>query len=375
MTLLLASIAYAQSTANVQHFWPTGGAQGFATVPSARQLRAMGGGVDVYGNYAHRPLQRSIVTDQGLVRDVGAIDSLFAAHVRAAFGITEWLELAADTPLLQVASTDQAIIDFGGAHHILATGDVAISASLRPLSEDTFGVAIAPFVTLPTGTKGAFLSYGEPTFGGRLILSKTLGQVHLAGTAGYRMVPTGGYLDGTFGVDDEVLYAGGLGFTVLPDRVRINLELTGSQVVGQARELALESTVKDALHAPLELLGDVRVDLPSGVGIVFGGGPGLSPAVGTPAFRAFLGLGWHTPADRDIDRDGLLDRFDGCPEQPEDFDGFEDDDGCPDRDNDADGVPDRSDRCPMDPRGPRRLPGCRWVSGSRQRQRRGARPR
>ncbi|MBN2188896.1 MAG: OmpA family protein, partial [Chitinispirillaceae bacterium] len=55
------------------------------------------------------------------------------------------------------------------------------------------------------------------------------------------------------------------------------------------------------------------------------------------------------PPDRDRDRDGVPDSFDGCPDVPEDRDGFEDGDGCPDHDNDADRVPDAVDRCPNDP--------------------------
>ena len=50
--------------------------------------------------------------------------------------------------------------------------------------------------------------------------------------------------------------------------------------------------------------------------------------------------------DADSDNDGILDRDDRCPTDPEDKDGFKDDDGCPDRDNDADGVPDATDKCP-----------------------------
>lgn len=52
------------------------------------------------------------------------------------------------------------------------------------------------------------------------------------------------------------------------------------------------------------------------------------------------------PTPKDKDGDGLLDEQDKCPNDPEDFDGFEDADGCPDKDNDADGVPDDSDLCP-----------------------------
>jgi outer membrane protein OmpA-like peptidoglycan-associated protein len=59
----------------------------------------------------------------------------------------------------------------------------------------------------------------------------------------------------------------------------------------------------------------------------------------------------------DKDGDGILDDVDQCPEQPEDLDGFEDEDGCPDPDNDQDGVFDTEDLCPNTP-GPVENQGC-----------------
>lgn len=53
-------------------------------------------------------------------------------------------------------------------------------------------------------------------------------------------------------------------------------------------------------------------------------------------------------AGPDTDGDGILDENDECPDQPEDFDQFEDEDGCPDPDNDGDGIPDVDDLCPLD---------------------------
>ena len=44
------------------------------------------------------------------------------------------------------------------------------------------------------------------------------------------------------------------------------------------------------------------------------------------------------PSIGDRDGDGYDDGVDKCPDDPEDFDSFEDDDGCPDKDNDKDGV-------------------------------------
>jgi outer membrane protein OmpA-like peptidoglycan-associated protein len=49
---------------------------------------------------------------------------------------------------------------------------------------------------------------------------------------------------------------------------------------------------------------------------------------------------------RDSDKDGVSDKEDACPDQPEDVDGKDDKDGCPDLDNDGDGLPDKDDTCP-----------------------------
>jgi outer membrane protein OmpA-like peptidoglycan-associated protein len=54
------------------------------------------------------------------------------------------------------------------------------------------------------------------------------------------------------------------------------------------------------------------------------------------------------PKPGDKDGDGLTDDVDKCPDEPEDKDGFQDEDGCPDPDNDFDGIPDKDDKCPME---------------------------
>ena len=54
------------------------------------------------------------------------------------------------------------------------------------------------------------------------------------------------------------------------------------------------------------------------------------------------------PDDPDTDMDGIPDSVDQCVLDPEDKDGYLDDDGCPDIDNDADGIVDTKDKCPND---------------------------
>lgn len=55
------------------------------------------------------------------------------------------------------------------------------------------------------------------------------------------------------------------------------------------------------------------------------------------------------PPVLDTDGDGYMDDVDMCVSDAEDFDGFEDRDGCPDLDNDGDGIADKNDACPGNP--------------------------
>jgi len=58
------------------------------------------------------------------------------------------------------------------------------------------------------------------------------------------------------------------------------------------------------------------------------------------------------PEDSDIDGDGVPDSLDSCVVEPEDKDGYLDEDGCPDPDNDLDTVLDATDKCPLEAEDP-----------------------
>ena len=54
------------------------------------------------------------------------------------------------------------------------------------------------------------------------------------------------------------------------------------------------------------------------------------------------------PKPGDRDGDGYLDNVDKCPDEPENYQGYQDEDGCPDDpDSDGDGIPDSADACEL----------------------------
>jgi outer membrane protein OmpA-like peptidoglycan-associated protein len=104
----------------------------------------------------------------------------------------------------------------------------------------------------------------------------------------------------------------------------------------------------DALRPSNEVTGGIKLFVDRNSYFMLGGGPRYTPGFEGADLRAFVGF-IYEPSIGDRDGDGYKDDVDKCPDEPEDFDGFKDDDGCPDPDNDNDGIPDVDDRCPNEP--------------------------
>ena len=95
-----------------------------------------------------------------------------------------------------------------------------------------------------------------------------------------------------------------------------------------------------------EFVGGIKLFIEQNSYFMMGGGA-RAFSTGFQAADARLILGFvFEPSIGDRDGDGLKDDEDQCPDEAEDFDGFEDSDGCPEPDNDQDGIPDDEDRCP-----------------------------
>ena len=146
-------------------------------------------------------------------------------------------------------------------------------------------------------------------------------------------------------VGNEVPFGLGVAYAIAVQKFEVVGELTG------AYELAGSN------YQPLEAIGGVKLYLARNSFLALGAGAGLDQSKGAnPDVRAFISIVFE-PNIGDRDGDGIKDDVDKCPDEPEDFDGFQDADGCPEPDNDQDGVPDVDDKCPNVP-GPASNDGC-----------------
>ena len=101
---------------------------------------------------------------------------------------------------------------------------------------------------------------------------------------------------------------------------------------GLGAEFSLLEGLSIGPFAKFMFFGQRPVDLSAHSLLLFG----LTITIGAPQ---------TTPAEADYDGDGIKGDDDKCVDEAEDFDKFEDTDGCPETDNDKDGLEDAKDQC------------------------------
>lgn len=132
-------------------------------------------------------------------------------------------------------------------------------------------------------------------------------------------------------------FGGGIAWGLVPEKFDLVGEVFGELPLGGEN------------FFPLEAIGGIKLYLAKNSFFTVGGGVGFIPDKGgNPDLRAFLGIVFE-PNIGDRDGDGKKDDVDQCPDDPEDYDDFEDEDGCPEPDNDRDGILDDDDTCPNEP--------------------------
>jgi len=319
--LLVSRLASAQVA--VDDFHPALDARGYLTQNGSQTLDheelSFGLGSLEWGRHidpsVHDMVTATLVSALGL--DVGGLP----------------LELGASLPLGIVS----------GDASTQGVGDLGLYLKARLAHAGPIGFGAIAGVYLPTANS-AFLGEAGVTPQFTAVADAKLGRFRFAVNGGVRVRSTT-LMD--MGMSQSTEFPVGVAgaWALAPEKVELVGEVFGA--IGSAAQRG---------YQPLEALGGVKVYLAKNSYLSLGAGRGLLPdRAGNPDLRAVISIVFEPkPAARvsahvddsvvaevapppkqadgfqDRDNDGIADKDDKCPDDPENYNGYEDDDGCPD---------------------------------------------
>jgi OOP family OmpA-OmpF porin len=394
--LLLGAVARAQPVPELQleRFHFNGGAVAGLSAATGDLLRPGQLQLLVAGGLVGEPL----VFYRDGVSLGSPVQSRVSAHLALAYGVTDWVQLSAELPVV-LSQSGEDLTEYGlGRPASTGAGSPFAAARVALVTQRDGGllgaeagvdVALQLGASLPFGAADAFATEPGPAIVPQLSVGRSFGPLRLGGEAAYVARPT----------PSEIALTGYAPVVLAGNQItaRAIASSTGS---GARFELSGHYVrAVDGGATGWELLAGAR--LPFWRLELFAlGGPGFGDLPGTPAFRVLAGLALRPPSGAaptpppaprpaparappepepeptpiakpppapaapplpapppprglDRDADGLEDGEDACPAEP----GPLERQGCPVRDTDGDGILDPSDGCPTEPGGPERK-GC-----------------
>jgi outer membrane protein OmpA-like peptidoglycan-associated protein len=327
--LFVSSTAAAQSI-EIDDFRPAIDSRGYLTLNGSQVLDHMDMSFGLGSlQWGHRLLTAPSTS----------VDDMVSATLVGAFGVHAGipLELGASLPLTIVS----------GSQDGQGLGDFGLHLKARIAKLGRVGLAGLASVYVPTSNaRDRFLGEPATTPQFTAIADVALGPVRIAANAGVRFRRTTTLMD--MGITTSTALPVGLAaaYGVVPEKVELIAEVFGEVPLGAA-----------ANYQPLEALGGIKVYLARNSYLSLGAGRGLLPdRAGNPDFRGVIGIVFepkpaqraaaHIPDDmvaeappahddepRDSDNDGIFDKDDKCIDVMENYNGIEDDDGCPEREH------------------------------------------
>ncbi len=314
------------------------------------------------------------------VKDTSSIPDIVIGNINCnlGYGLTRWLDVGVMVPIYFDRIAESSKHSIGGT--VTALGDVEVSLKWQyppHTIKNFFEMAYYGAVSVPTGDKGDsyfprhtyYLQKDKPE---EPIYFFTSGNVEvdmkMLWTFNFHQLLRGAPVKAYFNygvrwtegaLDHLFLLNAGLSYRP------VNWITFFSEFSGETRVSNVDRGFKIG-DDPLRLSPGITITPPGGFYLTFGMDINLSSDTSLnyftsldngkflqteiePQYRFEMSVGWAgfiMPQDKD--KDGIKDNEDRCPEDPEDYDGFEDHDGCPEYDNDADGIPDTLDKCPND---------------------------
>lgn len=263
------------------------------------------------------------------------LDNMFGVNIVGGVTVHDMLRVDLRLPTFFSArgfnANDPAGQPIGGGLGSMRTA--LMFAPITPDADGGFGLGIVPWLDLPTATASKNMGYKGLSGGTKVAATVEAGLLTVGADVGVAFRPKVDGFENIKGTDQLVAGLGaGLAFN---ENLGVNLEANFNPSLGTKSDIV---GVPAWSESPAEALLSFRGRTNSGIHWTLGGATALSPGVGAARYRIFFGGGFGkisegggTPKIGDIDKDGIADDVDKCPEDAETLNDYKDGDGCPDQ--------------------------------------------
>jgi len=264
-----------------------------------------GWNLGLYADYARRPLE---LGQPAGARLIGVVDNTIIANFYATYGVLDWFSVGINIPVLfwndfipnagpqfkgpPTNGLNPAVtFDAAGNPISLASdpqtnlGDIRIEFKfrLRNNEDRLIGVALLPFLILPSGPSQTFAGNGYLSGGIKVVLDFNIHErVKLALNVGFQARDDVTILNAR--MDHQLLVGLGISIKII-ERLMFIAEGEMDPVISEFFENEVET--------PAEVRGGFRIKVTDRFDINVGGGAGITIGIGTPDFRAFLGFNYN----------------------------------------------------------------------------------
>jgi OmpA-OmpF porin, OOP family len=295
------------------------------------------------GDYGYRSVIGSRNADHSIRASL--LRKQVLVHAGFSLLLAERLRLGLSIPVQLHADGHPATrngVDYRPPVHQQSAGDIRASLDLRLAGEygDPLSVAIGASVFFPLGQREQFTGDDVTRFAPHLNIAGDAGMFAYALRGGfeYRKLRIR-YIDTELG--NTITFGGAAGVRFADRRVLIGPEIYGRTII------------EDGAHrhdTPIEMILGAHVKAGAGIRVNAGAGGGVDYGFGAARFRGLLGIEWFPEPERsDLDRDGVYDDEDACPNVSGVRTADPATNGCPPApppDRDRDGISDGEDACP-----------------------------
>ena len=383
---MVKSLALAAILAASAFSYTLEGMPGTLFSPSAQPLGHLGLVISA-GGYGHQD-ESMIKNNLFLIHPSGSAEGVYdsayiqdlqsaSLRLNAALGLGNHVDLGISAPVYGDFISDTQAKDLSGT----GFGDPTLSlkGSYTLAGNHLFDMALLGTLTVPTKSDRGFLpkqggymrndtlmaappryfSSFAPGGSARLLMTLDLSKIEETPPPFRATLGTGVSSSGMAGADSRFLLGGGLEWLALPNLSFIANAQSETRM-SQASKLAQIGKEYSYAAVGFSAQGDdgiffavnIQKSLPASrpfraYDVAEASGHFTYASRYQPRLALAANLGWSGGlVAADEDKDGIPDKEDLCPHEKEDFDGFQDQDGCPEIDNDGDSIPDVMDKCP-----------------------------